>query len=68
LHKKIRDTVGIRPGDILDEQVEDGKIILTRSKKPSESLRGIAKKTKAALGMNATELVRSLRTEDEEEF
>jgi len=68
LHEHVRRELGIEPGDMLEEQVEDGKIILTRSESPSTSLRGIGKKTKKKLSFaDSTELLRRMRREDEEE-
>jgi AbrB family looped-hinge helix DNA binding protein len=68
LHEDVRKKLGIKPGDILEEGVEDGKIVLIRSETPSVSLRGIGKKTKKQLSVDSTELLRRMRTEDREEL
>ncbi len=68
LHQDVRRELNIKPGDILEEQVEDGKIVLTPSDSPSVSLRGIGKKTKKKLRIDSTELVRRMRLEDREEL
>jgi len=68
LHEDVRKKLGIKPGDILEEGVVDGKIVLVRSKTPSVSLRGIGKKTKKQLSLDSTELVRRMRAEDREEL
>jgi len=68
IHRQMRKELGIEPGDILEEAVENGKIILKRSENPSVSLRGIGKKAKRRLRVDSTELVRSMRKEDREEL
>lgn len=68
LHKAVRRKLGIEPGDVLEEEVEDGRIILRLSESPSVSLRGIGKKTKKRLRIDSTELVRRMRSEDSEEY
>jgi len=68
LHEHVRKELGIEPGDMLEEQVEDGKIILRPSESPSVRLRGIGKKSKKRLKLDdSTELVRRMRREDREE-
>jgi AbrB family looped-hinge helix DNA binding protein len=69
LHKEVRNKLGIKPGDVLEEEVVNGEIILKLSEMPSVTLKGIGKKTKERLKVvNATELVRSMRREDREEL
>ena len=69
LHKDIRRKLGIKPGDILEEGVLNGEIVLRRSQSPSMSLKGIGKKTKSRLKIrDSTELVRQMRREDIEEL
>jgi AbrB family looped-hinge helix DNA binding protein len=68
LHKDVRNKLGLKPGDVLEEEVVNGKIILKPSDTPSVTLKGIGRKTKKRLKVNATELVRSMRREDREEF
>jgi len=69
LHKEIRRKLGIKSGDILEEQVLNDEIILRRSESPSVALRGIGKKTKNRLKIkNSTEFIRQMRTEDSEEL
>jgi AbrB family looped-hinge helix DNA binding protein len=67
LHKDVRKKLGIKPGDMLEEEVVNGEIILKPSDLPSVTLKGIGRKTKRCLKANATELVRSMRREDREE-
>jgi len=68
LREGVRRELGIKPGDILEEEVEDGKIILRPSDSPSVSLKGIGKKTKKQLIIDSTELIRRMRKEDREEL
>ena len=69
LHEDVRKKLGIEPGDMLEEEVNDGKIVLRRSESPSVSLKGIGKKTKGRLRISdSTKLVRRMRTEDREEL
>ena len=49
LHEHVRKELGIEPGDMLEEQVENGKIVLRLSESPSVSLRGIGKKVEEAI-------------------
>ncbi|WP_449463059.1 AbrB/MazE/SpoVT family DNA-binding domain-containing protein [Tardisphaera miroshnichenkoae] len=37
--RRIRDTIGIKPGENLRVSVEDGKIVLTKSMSPEEFLK-----------------------------
>jgi len=69
LHEHVRKELGIKPGDILEEQVENGKIVLRLSEAPSVSLRGIGKRTKKRLRIeNSTEYLNRLRRKDYEEL
>jgi AbrB family looped-hinge helix DNA binding protein len=69
LHEHVRKALGIEPGDLLEEQVESGKIILKPSESPSVSLRGIGRKTKKRLKfVDSTEFLRRTRREDREEL
>lgn len=68
LHKEVRDKLGIKPGDVLEEEVEQDRVVLRLSAGPSAALRGIGKRTRRKLGLEATELVRKMREEDEEEL
>lgn len=68
LHEHVRTKLGIKAGDILEEEVRGDKIILTPTQSPSQSLRGIGKRTKKRLGVDSTELVRQMRKEDREEL
>ncbi len=63
----VRRKIGIVPGDLLEEDVESGRIILKLADRPSVSLRGIGKKTKRRLKIDSTELVHRMRKEDIEE-
>jgi len=68
LHQDVRLELGIKPGDMLEEEVEDGKIILRPSDSPSISLKGIGWKTKKRLKIDSTELLTRMRKEDREEL
>ena len=68
LHDDVRRKLGIKPGDILEEEVQGREIILRLSDSPSVGLRGIGKKTKKRLGfIDSTELVRRMRREEDRE-
>ncbi len=61
MHKEVRDKLGIKPGDVLEEEVEQDRVVLRLSAVPSAALRGIGKRTRRKLGLEATELVRKMR-------
>lgn len=67
LHEHVRTKLDIEPGDVLEEQVQGDKIILTPSQLPSESMREIGKKTKKRMRVDSTQLIHLMRTEDQEE-
>lgn len=59
----------MKPGDRVILEVVQGRAILKPLEKPSESMRGIGRRTKKQLGgLGAVELVRKMRDEDEEEL
>lgn len=66
--RHVRDKLRLKTGDKLDVMVEEGRIVIVPSKKPSTSIRGIGKETKKILKTSAAELVRQLRSEDKEEL
>jgi len=67
--KEIRDKLELEPGDRVFVEVKERLAIIRPLRKPSESMRGIGKKTKSKLGnINATELLKRMRTEDQEEL
>jgi AbrB family looped-hinge helix DNA binding protein len=69
LHKNVRSELGIKPGDLLEEKVENHQIILRQSESPSVTLKGIGKKTKEKLKIrNAAEMIHEMRREDLKEL
>jgi AbrB family looped-hinge helix DNA binding protein len=65
--KKIRDFLGVKPGDTLEFDVVDGNVIVRLSERPSNSILGIGLKVKEKLGLSAADLVYDMRREDLEE-
>ena len=67
--KEIRDELGLKSGDKIIVDLAGGQALLKPLKKPSESMKGVGRKTKKQLGNpRAVELVRKMRLEDEEEL
>jgi len=67
--KEIRDKLNLKPGDRIIVEATEHAAIVRPLKKPSESMRGIGKRTKQKLGnITAVELTRKMREEDEEEL
>lgn len=67
--KKVRDELDIESGDKVLVELTERAALIKPLKKPSESMRGIGKKTKEKLGnMKAVELIEQMRKEDEEEL
>ncbi len=67
--KEIRDKLNLKPGDRIIVEAREHAAIVRPLKKPSESMRGIGKRTKQKLGnITAVELTRKMRGEDEEEL
>ena len=67
--KEIRDKLNLKPGDRIIVEAREHAAIVRPLKKPSESMRGIGKRTKQKLGnITAVELTRKMREEDEEEL
>lgn len=67
--KKIRDKLELEPGDKVLVEAKERLAVIRPLRKPSESMKGIGKETKSKLGsISATELLKRMRTEDEEEL
>ncbi|MCD6431313.1 hypothetical protein DRO45_02100 [Candidatus Bathyarchaeota archaeon] len=67
--KEIREKLNLKPGDRIVIEAREHDAIVRPLKKPSESMKGIGKKTKQKLGnITAVELTRKMREEDEEEL
>jgi len=67
--KEVRDKLNLKPGDRIIVEAREHAAIVRPLKKPSESMRGIGKRTKQKLGnITAVELTRKMREEDEEEL
>jgi AbrB family looped-hinge helix DNA binding protein len=64
LPKKVREALGLKPGDLVEIETGTDFAIIRPVKKPSESLRGIGRHIKEKLGLGAVELVRQLREEE----
>ena len=65
--KEVRDKLNLKPGDRIIVEAREHAAIVRPLKKPSESMRGIGKRTKQKLGnITAVELTRKMREEDEE--
>ena len=67
--KEVRDKLELEPGDRVLVEVKERLAVIRPLRKPSESMGGIGKETKSKLGnICATELLKKMRTEDEEEL
>ena len=67
--KEIREKLNLKPGDRIVVEAREHHAIVRPLKKPSESMKGIGKKTKQKLGnITAVKLTRKMREEDEEEL
>ena len=67
--KEVRDKLNLKPGDRIIVEAREDAAIVRPLKKPSQSMRGIGKRTKQKLGnITAVELTRKMREEDEEEL
>jgi len=66
--KEIRDELNLKIGDKVILEAAGGQAILKPVEKPSESMKGIGRRTKGEHGnLRAVELVRMMRNEDEGE-
>ena len=66
--KEIRDELNLKIGDKVILEAAGGQAILKPVEKPSESMKGIGRRTKREHGnLRAVELVRMMRNEDEGE-
>jgi len=67
--KEVRDKLELEPGDRVLVEVKERVAVIRPLRKPSESMRGIGKETKSKLeNISATELLKKMRTEDQEEL
>jgi len=67
--KDIRDKLKLEPGDKVLMEATEHAAVIRPLKKPSESMKGVGKETKSKLGnISATELLRKMRMEDQEEL
>jgi AbrB family looped-hinge helix DNA binding protein len=67
--KDVRDKLKLETGDKVLMEVTEHAAVIRRLKKPSESMRGVGKETKSKLGnISATELLKKMRMEDQEEL
>ena len=67
--KDVRDKLKLEPGDKVLMEATEHAAVIRRLKKPSESMRGVGKETKNKLGnISATELLKKMRMEDQEEL
>jgi len=67
--KDIRDKLKLEPGDKVLMEATEHAAVIRPLKKPSESMKGVGKETKSKLGnMSATELLKKMRMEDQEEL
>ena len=67
--KDIRDKLKLEPGDKVLMEATEHAAVIKPLKKPSESMKGVRKETKSKLGnISATELLKKMRMEDQEEL
>jgi AbrB family looped-hinge helix DNA binding protein len=67
--KDIRDKLKLEPGDKVLMEATEHAAVIKPLKKPSESMKGVGKETKSKLGnISATELLKKMRMEDQEEL
>ncbi|MDI6905655.1 MAG: AbrB/MazE/SpoVT family DNA-binding domain-containing protein [Candidatus Bathyarchaeia archaeon] len=67
--KDIRDKLKLEPGDKVLMEATEHAAVIRPLKKPSESMKGVGKETKSKLGnISATELLKKMRMEDQEEL
>lgn len=67
--KDVRDKLKLEPGDKVLMEVTEHAAVIRPLKKPSESMKGVGKETKSKLGnISATELLKKMRMEDQEEL
>jgi len=67
--KEVRDKLELEPGDRILVEVKESLAVIRPLRKPSESMKGIGKETKSKLGnISATELLKKMRMEDQEEL
>ena len=68
LPKRIRKVLGVKPGDMVEIETKANVALIRALKKPSESIRGLGLPAKEKLRLQAVELLRELRREDEEKL
>ena len=67
--KEVRDKLELEAGDRVLVEVKEQLAVIRPIRKPSETMKGIGKKTKTKLGdISATELLEKMRTEDQQEL
>jgi len=67
--KEVRDKLDLETGDRVLIEVKEHLAVIRPLRKPSETMRGIGKTTKSILGdISATELIKKMRTEDQQEL
>ncbi len=67
--KDVRDKLKLEPGDKVLMEATEHAAVIKPLKKPSESMKGIGKETKSKLGnISATELLKNMRMEDQQEL
>lgn len=67
--KDVRDKLKLEPGDKVLMEATEHAAVIRPLKKPSESMKGVGKETKSKLGnISATELLKKMRMEDQEEL
>jgi len=67
--KDIRDKLKLEPGDKVLMEATEHAAVIKPLKKPSESMKGVGKEIKSKLGnISATELLKKMRMEDQEEL
>lgn len=63
LPKEVRESLKLRPGELVEVRVEKNVAVIVPIRKPSESMRGIGRRVRERLKLSAVALVRELREE-----
>ncbi len=66
--KKLRDRLNIKEGDLVEVSLKGNYIIIKKAVRPTDRLLGLAEELRLKHNLSSVELVREMRTEDEEEI
>lgn len=66
--KKLRDRLNIKEGDLVEVYLKGNYIIIKKAVRPTDRLLGLAEELRLKHNLSSVELVREMRTEDEEEI